>query len=230
VERVEKSGRRPMTIGQAGGRWWEEFRQCSEESDLKAWIDWMIAQLKPTKPLHTITDDDVARLISGRRKVLVYEGRDDEGKPVYRLPSNCTINRTTVKLLRQIMLKAVKSWNVEVLRMPDWKEHVLPEGRNLPRPLRFEEEPQLAAAERDELTKVRLFATMSSLRLAEVVSLSKFNIDFSAGKISVYQKGRRPRVVPITPAMEAPLRAKIGHHVLGPEYLALDRQPWDNEG
>jgi integrase len=222
VESLKKSGREPLTIERAAARWWDEVGQHSSEHDLGPFsrdpalshlpINGLVENLGRGTMLHAIKNDHVARLVALRRKDLVHEGTDENGKAIYRRVSARTVNRTVTKLLRRVMRKAVKSWNAEIHNMPDWSEHVLEEKKNLPRVIRFDEESRLEEVERAELRIAREFATMSSLRLAEVVGLTWFNVDFLAGTITLLQKGGEPRVLAITPTMEALLRPLHGHH------------------
>jgi integrase len=212
VKRKKKSGRTPMTFGVAAHRWWDEVGQHGKETDLVPHINWLIEQLGASKPLHKITGDDIARLVGLRRKVLVHAASDESGAAMARKISPRTVNRTVTMLVRRIVRRAADLWNVDVPNMPKWSDYLIEEKRKLPRVLGFDEEDQMEATERPELTVARKFALMSGLRLDEVVSLTKFNVDFLHQKINLIQKGDQPRELAITPLMEALLRSLWDHH------------------
>jgi integrase len=212
VRRRKISNRGPMTVGVAAQRWWDEVGQHGAETDLVPHIDWLIEQLGASKPLHKITGNDLARLVALRREDRVHAASEKSGPQMARKISARTVNRTVTMLCRRIVQRAVEMWNVDVPDAPKWSEYLLKEIKKPPRVIRFEEEERMAAVERPELTVAREFALMSSLRLEEVVSLTKFNVDFLNEKITLVQKGGEPRELAISPKMEALLRSLWDHH------------------
>lgn len=222
TDNLRRSERQPMTITEAASRWWDEVGAHGREGDLGPFpsdnpnhrarpLAWLVDELGAKRPLHTIRDDDVARLVALRRKSVVREAAD-RAEALYRPVSARTVNRLVPKLLRRIMRKAVKSWNVEVHHMPDWSSHLIKEKKKPPRVITFAEQGKLAEIERPHLAAAREFALLTSLRLAEVVSLTWPQVDFLGGVIRVIQKGEDPRTVPISKEIEALLRQLKGQH------------------
>ena len=83
--------------------------------------------------------------------------------------------------------------------------------RTLPAHVRPDEMEELfrvaedAAAQRDDLTRTRLLAVLellygSGLRLSELTSLDTRSLDLERGLVRVLGKGRKERIVPVTPA------------------------------
>ncbi len=83
--------------------------------------------------------------------------------------------------------------------------------RTLPAHVRAEEMEELfrvaedAAAQQDDLTRTRLLAVLellygSGLRLSELTSLDTRSLDLERGLVRVLGKGRKERIVPVTPA------------------------------
>jgi len=221
IEEAKKTGNEPMRLKTAAKRWWDEVGAFGAEQDLGPYstdpndahlpINWLVAQLGPETFLHDIKDRHVAAIVNLRRNKLIQRGRDEKGKLVYRPISNRTVNRTVTKLLRRIINKAVKKWNGIIYKQVNWSEHVLEEKRNIPRVIKFDEEPILEAHERDELRDYREFILESGLRLREGI-ITWFQVDFLEGVIKLTQKGHKPRMVAITPRLEALLRRQEGRH------------------
>lgn len=195
-----------LTIDEAAGRYWHEIGQHSNEKDLEANIGRLLADIGPTTLLTDISDNRVAGLVAKRR------AQTRRGKAGAPRISNGQVNRSFTQILRRIMLRARTVWKVDLPDMPDWPAHLLPESPGTPREISIEEEAKLVAHERDEYRAVRLFSQMTGLRLREVVTLTWANVDFSGGFIRVTGKGDKPHRIPITPSLEALLRAEQGKH------------------
>jgi integrase len=225
-----------MTIATAAARWWDEVGQYGAETDLGPFpseqypdrpLAWLVEQLGEKTQLDSIRDKDVAALVALRRKD--DRSKTVDGVTVRRPISTKTVNRTVTKMLRRIMRKAVKSWNVEVHHMPDWSSHLLKEIRKPPRVITFAEQAQLAEFEREAVRAPREFALATGLRLAEVVTLTWPQVDLQGGVIRVIQKGSDPRTVAITPAIAAILRPLCGKHETA-VFTYVAERTWKSRG
>jgi integrase len=200
AKQARDAGRKPMTIAIAGKRWWDEHGRFLDEGGMKRHVDWLIAQLGPKTALHNISDDDVSRLIALRRQDVKRSGRDEKGRPLFRPISSRTVNNTVPVLLRRIMNRAVENWSVALPRQPKWKKLKLDEQRTFVGPMReitAGEEATLDTVETADHALVRRFALIHGLRKRECL-LTWPQIDFELGVFRVVQKGKKPRVVPMT--------------------------------
>ena len=147
VERAKRTGREPMTFGEAADRWWQVIGSQGEERDIGppdrpgSALHWLVQELGAKKPLHRITGSDVDALLVKRRARLMRCGADNKGKVIYRKIKARTVNRTVVLLLRRIMRQAVRRWNVEIPKMPIWSDHLQKVEANTPRVVSFAEQP-----------------------------------------------------------------------------------------
>jgi hypothetical protein len=177
TEASRREGRQPMTMARACERWWDEVGQYTQETDLKDALDWLCAVIGGARGLHTIRDDDVSKAIAERRKSVVKAGRDDKGVQLYRPISARTVNRTVTILLRRVMFRARDSWSAAITSMPKWGKHVLKETKRPIREITIEEEDRIEETDRDDYRAIRQFATLTGLRLNEVL-LTWTQVDF----------------------------------------------------
>lgn len=196
VEAVRGSGRKPLTLGAACHRWWNEIGRYGAETDLEGALKWLAAEIGPGKPLHAITGDDVAKAVAGRRRHTKRSGTDARGKPLYRPIGPRTVNRTVPLLLKRVMRRAQRKWDAVVLREPDWSQHILPEPK---RPIR-----EISAAEEESIEEVegshgalRRLVTIMGLRKSEAL-LTWPQIDFEAAAVRIEGKGGIWRIVPMS--------------------------------
>jgi integrase len=215
VKAAREEQRAPLTLALACERWWNEVGQYTSETDLKDALAWLRDQIGGKRGLHTIRDDDVTKAVAERRKHQVKAGHDDNGKQLYRPISARTVNRTVVYLLRRIVLRARDKWSVVIFKMPEWSEHALKEKKRPIRELMIEEEDRLGEIDREDYLAVREFATITGLRLNEVL-LTWTQVDFDNAVVRLVAKGDEPRIVPLSTRAYAILWAERKRH---PEWV-----------
>src|SRR5260370_830026 len=108
------------------------------------------------------------------------------------------------------MLRARDKWNVVIFKMPEWSEHALKEKKRPIRELMIEEEDRISAIEGD-YAAVREFATITGLRLDEVL-LAWTQVDFDNAVVRLIAKGNEPRIVPLSNRAYAILWGERGRH------------------
>jgi integrase len=211
VETAKRESRTPITLAAACERWWDEVGQYTKETDLKKALAWLTDQLGGRRGLHTIRSDDVARAVAARRKHLVRAGHDPSGRQLYRPISARTVNRTVTLLLKRVMFRARDTWNAAIIAMPKWRDHVLKEKKRPIREITLEEEDRIEAVERNDYRAVRRFATITGLRLNEVL-LTWPQVDFENAVVRIIAKGDEPRIVPLSREAYQLLWAERGRH------------------
>lgn len=216
VKQARKTGTAPMTLDIAAGRYWTEIGQHHKNSattftDIQRLLDY----LTPTIRMDAITDDVVASLVARRRSDTRHgkKARKD-GKPV-KLIANATVNRSTIILLKSIMLAARDIWGAAIPKMPRWKKHMLKEPKENTRSLDSNEAVALNGAVRDDYALWFEFARITGLRRNETL-IRWSNVNIFAKRITTVGKGGKEVSTPITPAVEAILKQCRGHH---PEFV-----------
>jgi integrase len=189
--------------------------QFTKEADLQKALGCLCDQIGARRGLHTIRDDDVARAVAVRRKDLVRAGRDSQGHQLYRPVSARTVNRTVTLLLKRVMFRARDAWSAVTMAMPHWGEHLLKEKKRPIREITLEEEARIETVERDDYRAIRQFATISGLRLREVL-LTWSQVDFENSVVRIIAKGDEPRIIPLSREAYRLLWAERGRH---PEFV-----------
>ena len=200
-----------MTLATACERWWDEVGQYTKETDLEKALAWLCRQIGGKRGLHTIRGDDIARAVAVRRQDSVRAGQDAHGQRLYRTVSARTVNRTVTLLLKRVMFRARDIWNVATLTMPNWTEHLLREKKRPIREITLEDETRIEAVERDDYRAIRRFATITGLRLNEVL-LTWPQVDFENAVVRVIAKGDEPRIVPLSREAYGIIWAERGRH------------------
>jgi integrase len=205
-----------MTMDAAADRYWTEVGQHSRENDLAANLERLVLWIGQSTPISDVNNDLVARLVARRRADIKQNAaagavKDGQGRPV--LVSPRTVNRTITALLRRILTRARKAWEI-ALREPDWSSHMLKEPEERVRELSFSEEERLFEALRPDYRPITLFALTLGLRRQTIVSMTWPQVDWPAGEIRVQGKGDKWQTLPITPEVTA---------ILWPLYVARDR-------
>jgi len=206
---------RLFTLEYACGRYWSEVGQYHSGADttLRNLIR-LQDFFGKSKPIATIDDEDVARLVAWRRSHTVkdratYVGADGKIRPAPRI-SAATVNRSTIDPLQRILSRARTTWRVPLPVEPTWSRHLLKEPAERVREIRPFEESAFAAAIPASIAPVVAFARASGLRLAECL-LRKDQVDFLGGRISTVGKGGKPISIPITTEMRAILMTAIAN-------------------
>ncbi|WP_027583954.1 tyrosine-type recombinase/integrase [Bradyrhizobium sp. Ai1a-2] len=197
VEQAIKAGRKPMTVGVACDRWWNEIGRHGSDPDIERALEWLKGQLGPQTHLHDINDDMISLATEARRQHVMKAGRDSKGKQLYRPISNRTINKTVPSLLRRVMNKARKKWSVTIFNEPDWKQHFLQERKRPVREISYAEDAALDEVESREYAELREFAEIMGLRRKEML-LTWTQVNFDQSTIAIIGKGGVPAILPLT--------------------------------
>lgn len=190
-------GRRPMSLGEACARFWEEHGQHLGDPDLKRQLDWLATTIGPDTRLHDITDDIVSQAIAARRRVVKPAGRDDAGRQLTKPVSNRTINNSVTSTLRRVVRRAQANWSVTIFREPDWRKHMLKTSKRPVREISAAEDAAIDEVESLEYRELREFAEIMGLRRKELL-LTWPQVDFELGVIRIIGKGGVPAVLPLS--------------------------------
>jgi hypothetical protein len=204
------TGRRPMTMGLACARWWDEVGRHGSDPDLQRALDWLAGQIGGQVALHDVNDDMISKAVEARRKCVMLAGRDAKGTQLYRPISNRTVNKTVPSLLRRVMNKARKGWSVTILKEPDWREHFLPERKRAIREITSAEDAAMDSVESIEYAEFREFAETMGLRRKELL-LTWPQVDFTQATIAIIGKGGVPAILPLTRRAYEILWKQRGH-------------------
>jgi integrase len=196
VEESTKAGRKPMTVGSACDRWWQEVGQHGSDPDIERALQWLKDQLGEQTFLHDVNDDMVSRAVQARRGHVMRAGRDSKGKQLYRPISNRTVNKTVPSLIRRVMNKARRAWSVVIFNEPNWAEHFLPERKRPVREITHAEDAALDEVESREYAELREFAEIMGLRRKEML-LTWTQVDFDKPTIAIIGKGGIPAILPL---------------------------------
>ncbi|WP_374939321.1 tyrosine-type recombinase/integrase [Mesorhizobium sp. NBSH29] len=205
-----------ITIEAAAARYWEEVGQHHRNAATTLWsLEWLIAHFGRTTMMHDISESKIASMVAKRRGELV-PSRRKPGR-IYSTPeirkriSPATVNRTVTQPLREIMIRAGKTWGSKVQAVR-WADHLLKEPQERVREARPDEEGAIMhRLERGYDVAVE-FAFITGCRRMEIVGLEWSRVDFFGRQITVLGKGGRSRVIPMTKALFELLWAQQGHH------------------
>jgi integrase len=211
VEQAVTAGRKPMTVGIACERWWDEVGSHGSDPDLKRALDWLARQIGSKVALHDVNDNMISLAVQARRRDVMRSGRDTKGIQLYRPISNRTVNKTVPSLLRRVMNRARKAWSVTILTEPNWQEHFLEERKRPVREITTEEDSRLDEVESREFALLREFAEIMGLRRREML-LTWPQVDFNQSTIALIGKGGVPAILPLSRRAYQILWGLRGHH------------------
>jgi hypothetical protein len=197
LEESIRSGRKPMTIGVACDRWWDEVGRHGNDPDIERALEWLKDQIGPNVALHDVNDDMISRAIEARRRDVMRAGRDSKGKQLFRPLSNRTVNKTVPSLIRRVRNRARKAWSVVMFDEPNWEEHFLPERKRPVREITHAEDAALDEVESREYAELREFAEIMGLRRKELL-LTWPQVDFDKKTIAIIGKGGVPAILPLS--------------------------------
>ena len=197
VKQALDAGRKPMTLGLAVDRWWNEVGRHGSDPDLRRALDWLRDQIGGQVALHDIIDDMVSRAVEARRACVKPAGRDAKGTQLFLPLSARTVNKTVPSLLRRVMNRARKAWSVAILTEPNWPEHFLAERRRPVREITPAEDAALDQVESRDYAELREFAEIMGLRRKEML-LTWPQVDFEQATIAIIGKGAVPAILPLT--------------------------------
>lgn len=188
----------PMTFMTASTLYWEERAQHFAKSvDIERYLAWLQKNIGATRLISSIDDAEVARLVAKRR---------GEGNF-----SNASINRGVTEPLRAILRRARRTWKQTVQDI-DWKQHLLKEPQERIREASADEEKKLLEAIRGDYAPALRFALLSGCRRAEIVGLRWRDVDFFNKQITIFGKGEKTRVIPMTRSLYDLLKPELGKH------------------
>jgi integrase len=197
LEESVRSRSKPMTIGVACDRWWQEVGQHDNDPDIERALNWLKEQIGPNVALHDINDNVVSEAKEARRKHVIRAGRDSNGIQLHRPISARTVNKTVPSLLRRVMNKARKAWSVTIFKEPNWSEHFIEERKRPVREITIEEDGRLDEVESREYAELREFGEAMGLRRRALI-LTWPQVDFNAATITIIRKGGEPQVLPLS--------------------------------
>lgn len=196
VNDIIATGRKPLTMGAAAKRWWDEHGAHLNDPDLRIRCDWLAEKIGFEVRLHDITDDLISTVIEARRKDVMPSGRDAKGKQLYRPIGPRTVNKTVPSLLRRIMRRAHKKWNATILNWPNWGEHFLPEIKRPVREITADEDARMDQVESLEFRQLREIAEIMGFRRREAL-LTWPQVNFTQATIAIIGKGGKPSILPM---------------------------------
>lgn len=211
VKEAIDAGRKPMTLGIACDRWWNQIGKHGSDPDLERALELLKARIGPQVALHDINDDMISAAVEARRADVMPAGRDSKGKQLYRPLSPRTVNKTVPSLLRRVMNKARKAWSVTIFKEPDWKQHFLAERKRPVREITAAEDTALDGIESAEYAGLREFAEIMGLRRKELL-LTWPQVNFDQATIAIIGKGGIPAILPLTRRAYEILWGLRGHH------------------
>lgn len=197
VTEAKESGRKPLTLGRACDRFWNEHGRHLNDADLQRQLEWLKAQIGPDTMLHDITDDIVSKAVAARRLEVKRTGTDDRGKLIFKPVSNRTVNNSVTSTLRRVVRRAKKNWNAAIFREPDWGQHMLKTVKRPIREITVAEDAAIDEVESLEYRELREFAEIMGLRRGEIL-LSWPQVDFALAEIRIIGKGGKPAVLPLS--------------------------------
>ena len=206
-----KTGRKPLTLGVACDRWWDEVGRHGSDPDLERALEWLKGHIGPQVALHDITDDIVSKAVEARRKHVMKAGRDDKGKQLYRPIGPRTVNKTVTSLLSRVFTRAKENWNAMIHNPPVWKNHFLEVPKRPIREITPAEDARLDEVESLEFAQLREFAEIMGFRRKEVL-LVWTQVDFELATVAIIGKGGVPAILPLPRRAYEILWSLRGHH------------------
>lgn len=203
------AARPPMTLDDAGERYFQEVAKDQASADLTdTMLDRLTRGLGPATLLSEIGD---------KIETYIARRRGQRARHKKTRVANATVNRE-IELLRRVVRRAETTWKRDAGAPVDWSALRLVEPEERARELTPDEEVALFAALRDDFHAFVRFALMTGLRLGNIIGLTWRQVDWHNLEVRVRLKGRdgarRILVVPLTPALVAILSAQRGHHAI----------------
>jgi integrase len=168
-------------------------------------------RIGPDTKLQDIDDELLGNIITERKG----DYRWDD--PKQGLVSGASVNRSVTDLVKRVLTHARRRGKVPLPNEPDWIEHA--EGEDFrTRTLSEHEEAFLRRDKRKDLMEFVEFLLLTGLRL-KVGLIEWKQVDFREGNITVERLKRKKtsklpsvQLIPITPRLEALLRAQEGRN------------------
>jgi integrase len=213
LEADAKRGR--LTLEQAADLYWSEVRQKpGHQRDVLYQLGNLQRLIGRNKMLDELSDDVISVFADRRR-------REPKRHTANGQLASATVNRE-IELLRRILNRAQKVWNVSVGILPDWVNLKLPEAEPRSRNASQDELARLFEAigkTRPELLAPVQFSISSGVRLMRTMGMKWDQINFSTGFIEFYPPDRPAPTsdrVQLTDRLRDILEGEVGKH---PEFV-----------
>ena len=157
-----------LTVNMACARWFDEHGQTLKvPDDYERALDYVVSCLGGGTKLRDI-DAQAVKEAMRKRRLMHTEFRSREGVTT-RPPTNATVNRQVLDMIRRIHRFAQTGWGAKHLQAIDWKKLRLPERKAREREISDVEQGKLeAAARREYWADFRTFLGTYGIRLGEM--------------------------------------------------------------
>ncbi len=193
VRRIDaeiESGRKPMTLGKTSELYVSEVvsGKPGEESATRE-LAWIESVLGPDTFLHDITQSEVTKVRNERRVMTTTRGAgyDDQGRPLEKLVSHSTVNRTMQTL--RAALYHVRDKHAAFIK-PNLKFNITKEEARK-REASEEEEAALVTALREDFHDIFAFALLSGIRETGLCTLERSKVDLRNAQVTFQSKRHR---------------------------------------
>jgi integrase len=213
--RETRLGDKPKyTWGEAVSRWLSEKRDKSSLDTDKSRLLWLSSEIGAKRPLVSLTNEFVERLIESRQKCKRH------GRPL----TAATVNRTLAALSG--VLNCARQWG--------WID-ATPYIRHLPEPkkrvnfLSREELHCLIVELPQNLAEITAFAVLTGLRENNILGLQWKDVDLERGVCWVHHdeaKGKKAIGVPLSHDAVSVLQMRIGHSQPFGPMTRVSNHPW----
>ncbi|QRY69287.1 site-specific integrase [Ensifer sp. PDNC004] len=215
ADQFRRTGKAPMTIDTAVGRYWTEKAQFrADKEEFFGVLERIVLYFGKGKRLDEIDDEAITGLVAHKRKLFRW-GKSKLKHAQVKTVSNATINRKTLEPLKAIFRRAKLVWGCSLPHEPHWREHLLKEPNERLRELHQDEQLALDWAMRDDYYRWFLFLHLSGRRLNETL-IRWSDVNLQSGEIMTKGKGDFPVWTPIFPSIRKILESCRGHH---PEFV-----------
>ncbi|WP_313198115.1 tyrosine recombinase XerC [Rhizobium sp.] len=215
TKRLQATGRAPLTMDIAVGRFWLEKGQYRKRPHRYfRTLEILVAYFGKDTRLDEIDDQAVSRLVAHKLAQPRWGKQILKHGEVTKL-KNGTVNRDTLVPLKAIFRRARLVWKYDLPNEPLWEEHWLKEPQERVRELSRVELAALEESSRPDYRRWYKFIRLSGRRLAETI-IRWSDVNWDANEITTKGKGDRYVWTPITPTIRAILEECLGDH---PEYV-----------
>jgi len=176
VDAEREAGRRPMTVAHAFQRYKESVTLGTPtEATATRKLAWLQSQLGSNKSVGEITQSDITNIKRARRSMTTISGagEDNQGRPLERLVSASTVNRTLQWL--RAALYHVRDHHEAFLRPLKFSLTTEPQRVREATP---EEEGVLIRHLRDDYHPISLYGIVSGIRETGLCTLEWPRVDF----------------------------------------------------
>ncbi len=210
VRNLKATGKAPLTIDVAIGRFWIEKGQYrSMNRGFHGTLEWLVNYFGKDKRLDEIDDQAIVDLVVFKRQQPRW-GKIQLKRGKVRTVSNTTVNRVIIEPLKSIFRRA-KLWGYRFSNEPNWTQHKLKEPQERVRELAAHEQQALINAMRDDYLLWFEFLQLTARRLNETLIMWS-DVDWSTNEILTIGKGDRRVWTPMSASIRAILESCKGHH------------------